>query len=59
MTSRMEQGLRLSLHLLNRRTEMTNRKRETLQQKFARQIGVIKGRPTPEEILARAAEKGK
>ncbi len=53
----MVRGLRLSLHLLNKRTEMTNRKRETLQQKFARQIGAIKGRPTPEELIAQAAEK--
>lgn len=36
---------------------MTNRKRETLQQKFTRQIGAIKGRMTPKEILAQATEK--
>lgn len=36
---------------------MTNRKRETLQQKFTRQIGAIKGRPTPEELIAQATEK--
>lgn len=36
---------------------MTNRKRETIKQMFARQIYAIKGRPTPEELIAQAAEK--
>ena len=37
--------------------EMTNRQRETLQKMFARQIGAIKGRMTPEELIAQATEK--
>lgn len=36
---------------------MTNRKRETIQKMFVRQIGAIKGRPTPEELIAQATEK--